>query len=255
MPEGPAHAGMTAALGLPVDDLFVREDRLQLLAPPDGDLGLVREAAVVESSEDPLSPAVVLHVAGRELSIPVVAQPDRLQLTPVGLDVLPRGLLRMPPGGDGVLLGREPERVVPHGMKHVVALHPLASRDDVRPDVAHRVPDVQARPGGVGEHVEHVVLRLGGVEVGVARIRGPEGPLLGPASLPPGLDRARVVSVHARRMPARDPRVKQGTRRAHRETRAIGAPAARPASPGTTPPPRGRVATPGGWWRIGDLNP
>src|SRR5690606_29492631 len=41
---------------------------------------------------------------------------------------------------------------------------------------------------GVGEHVEHVELRLRGVEIGIARIRRAEGFLRVPARLPGGLE-------------------------------------------------------------------
>jgi hypothetical protein len=85
-------------------------------------------------------------------------------------------------------------------MEDVVALHALPPRDDVRADVPDRVPDVEAQARGVREHVEDVVLRLLGVESGLARVRGAEDAGLLPAALPLGLDRAvGFRALHRRR--------------------------------------------------------
>ena len=67
---------------------------------------------------------------------------------------------------DGVLLGRQAERVVAHRVQHVVAAHPHEAGEDVGADVAERVADVQARPRRVREHVEHEeLLAAGGARV------------------------------------------------------------------------------------------
>ena len=57
-----------------------------------------------------------------------------------------------------VLLGREPERVVAHGVEHVVVLHPHEPGVHVGADVAERVAHVEAGAARVREHVEHVEL-------------------------------------------------------------------------------------------------
>ena len=91
-------------------------------------------------------------------------------------------------GFDGVLLGGQTEGVVAHGVEHVEALHPLVAADDVGGGVALGVADMQARTAGVGKHVEHVVLGLGGIEALVTRAGGAEGLLGVPALLPLGLE-------------------------------------------------------------------
>ena len=234
--EGAAHARVVPALTAPVDHLLVGEDRLELLAPPDGDLGLVDEATVVEPGEDPLRPAVVVGRAGRELTVPVVAEADRLHLAPEGGDVRLRGHRGVLPGLDRVLLGRQPERVVPHGVQDVEALHPLPARDDVGADVADGVPDVEPRPGGVGEHVEHVVLGALRVEALVPRPGGAEGPVLQPVLLPAGLELARFVSLtHGEGGGARTSPAGLEALRAQRIVR-----------PRSAPPHSGRNSTAGG---------
>ncbi len=208
--QGPPLAGVVAALGAAVDDLLVGQHGLEGLAPPDGDLGLVGQTLVVQAGEDPLGPAVVLRLAGGQLPVPVVAEADHLQLTAEGLDVGPGGGRGVLAGLDRVLLRRQAEGVVAHGVEHVEALHPLAPRDDVRPDVAHRMPHVEAGPGGVGEHVEAVELRLLGVEAGLSGSRGVEGALGGPVGLPALFDLSGVVGV------AHDPVLLGGTGRSFR---------------------------------------
>ena len=92
-----------------------------------------------------------------------------------------RGVLA---GFDGVLLGGESEGVPTHGVKDVKAVHLFVAADDVGGGVALGVADVESRAAGVREHVENVVLRLGGIEVGIARIRGAVGLFGGPMVLP-----------------------------------------------------------------------
>jgi hypothetical protein len=193
--ERPAHAREVPALRAAVDHLLVGEDRLQLLAPPDRDLGLVHEPQVEESGEDPLRPAVVARVGGAELPVPVEGETDQSQLAPEVVDVLARGFGRVLAGRDRVLLGGETEGVPAHGVEDVASLHPLPPRHDVAADVAHGVAHVQPRPGGVGEHVEHVVLGARRVEAGIVRVLGGEGLVRQPALLPARLERTRIVGV------------------------------------------------------------
>jgi hypothetical protein len=125
--HGPADDGVAAALALPVHDLLVGQHGPEGGAPVNGDLGLVGEASLVELEEDPLRPAVVGGVGGVHLAAPVVGEPEHLELLAEALDVLLRGDPGVGPGLDGVLLGREPERVPPDGVEHVEPAHPLVS--------------------------------------------------------------------------------------------------------------------------------
>jgi hypothetical protein len=115
-----------------------------------------RQAAVEHLQEDPLRPAVVLGVGGRELARPVVHGADLFELAADVVDVL----LGVDPGMglllDGVVLGRQAEGVPAHGMQHDVAVQLAEPRQHVAQDVAAPVADVQPRPGGVGKHVEAV---------------------------------------------------------------------------------------------------
>ena len=126
-----------------------RFDRLRALALP-------VVPGVKQLKEYPLRPAVVVGVAGLHLAAPVKAQPEAVELLAVALDV---GLGRdggVLTGLNGVLLRRKPKGVKAHRVQHIKALVPLKTTDDVAGDVAQRVPHVEPRTRGVGEHVEHI---------------------------------------------------------------------------------------------------
>jgi hypothetical protein len=140
--------------------------------------------------EDPLRPAHVFGIGGGDFAVPIVGEAERFELAAEVLDVGGGGDRRVLAGLDGVLLGGQAERVVAHRVEHVVAGHALVAADDVGGGVTFRVADVQAGAARVGKHVEHVVFRLGGIEVRVAGTRGAEGFFGLPALLPFGLELA-----------------------------------------------------------------
>ena len=87
------------------------------------------------------------------------ARPSRCSWRAVAADVGLGGGPRVRAGLHRVLLGGQPEGVEAHRVQHVVAGHPQVAAQDVRADEAQRVPDVQPRARGVGEHVQQVDLR------------------------------------------------------------------------------------------------
>ena len=151
-----------AAPAAAVHDLLVGEDRLAARAPVDVGAPLVGDVALQHLQEQPLVPVVVGRQAGGDLALPGVADADALQLPLHVRDVLERPFLGMRAVLDRGVLGRQAERVPAERMQHVEAAHPLHARDDVANHVVADVPDVGV-PRGVGEHLEAVVLRPGGV--------------------------------------------------------------------------------------------
>ena len=105
-----------------------------------------------------------------------------------GRDIAQRPLARRHFIGDGGILGRQPEGVPTHGMKHVVPAHPLVARQRVADRVITDVADVQ-RAAGVGKHLQHVEFGLGGILLGFIEI----GVL--PAVVPLQLDLVMVVGL------------------------------------------------------------
>ncbi len=170
---------------------------------------LVVVPGVEDLQEDPLGPLVVVRVDRGERPALVMAQAQPAQL---GLHVGDGGLGGDPgvlAGGHGVLLGGQAERVEAQGVQDVVAGHPLVAGEDVGGDVPQRVTDVQARTGGVREHVHDELLGAGGqlriarqVALGVRCRVGALGvPEVLPACLDLGRDGGRVAvrrGVHRR---------------------------------------------------------
>ena len=182
-----------AALAMPVDHLLVGEHGGVLRAPVDGRLLAVGQSALVELQEEPLGPAVVARLVGAELARPVDRDPPRPHPALERLDRLPRRVTRVLAGVDGVVLGRQAERVVAHRMQHAPAGAAVEVRDRVADGVVLQMPDVRLARG-VRQHLEHVR----GGNVAVLVVRDLPGPLTLPDLLPLGFDLSRVVTVLGR---------------------------------------------------------
>jgi len=133
---------VAADLALAVGDLLVGEDGAQFRAPVHRNLRLVRQPLAVEQGKDPLGPAVVLGMGRRDLALPVVAEPEHLELALEGLDVPPRGDRRVGSRAHRVVLRRQAESVPTHRVQHVEAAHPLVARQDVGRRVPFGMADV-----------------------------------------------------------------------------------------------------------------
>ncbi len=114
------------------------------------------EPGVVEHQKDPLRPAEIVFVGGRQNSIPVVAETEHFQLASEVVDVRlslnPRMLARL----DRMLFGRQPEGVKSHGVQDAFT----AAASEPRNDVGRRVPfgmtDMQSIAAGVRKHVQDI---------------------------------------------------------------------------------------------------
>ena len=185
-----------AALAAAVDDLLVGEHGGVLRAPLDRRLGAVGEALLEQPQEDPLGPAVVLGGVGAELARPVDRDPPLAELALEGGDRALGRLARRLAGLDRVVLGRQAEGVVAHRVDHLEAVAAAEVGDRVADRVALEMADV-GLARGVGQHLQHVGLRLRVVEAGLARVGDLPGPLLGPDLLPLALDRLRLVDARS----------------------------------------------------------
>ncbi len=190
LPHRTAHHRMVPALGASVDDFLVRQDRPQRRTPVHRNLRHVRQPLLVELLENPLRPLVVLRVRRVDLAVPVVRKAQRADLFAEAVDVLLRRDRRVRPRLDRVLLGRQAERVPPHRMQHVEALHPLVAAQDVRRRVPLGVPHVEPRPRRIREHVQTVELGPVLAVVGFERL------VFEPVLLPLLLDGGEIVIAH-----------------------------------------------------------
>ena len=105
-----------------------------------------------------------MRVGRGEFARPVVAEAEAFDLALELGDVRLGGLARMLARLDGVLLGRQAERIPAHRMQDVEAAEPFVARQDVRGGVALRMADVQTRAARIGKHVEDVKFRFAGIE-------------------------------------------------------------------------------------------
>ena len=181
-----------AALADAVDDLFVCQHALAARAPVDRHGGLIGQTVLEHLQEDPLCPLIVGRVGRVDRAIPVKAVAEHLELLGEVCNVVFRDNGRMDVVFDGIVLGRQTERIKSDREQDIVALHPALAADDVHRRERARVADVQPLSGGIRELDQPVKLR--------ARITGDGRERLFrlPARLPFFLDCLEIIlhSVH-----------------------------------------------------------
>ncbi len=151
--------GRPAPLARPVHHLLVGQHGDAGRAPVDRRASLLGQSALEQLQKDPLRPAVIARMTGRDLARPVEPYPPLAKLCLELADVVESPLAGMDVPLNGGVLGGEPERVPAHRGQDLVALHDLAAHHDVAQDVIAAVSHVKIA-GGVRKHVQAVVLRL-----------------------------------------------------------------------------------------------
>ncbi len=190
LPHGYANDGMTTPFALAILHFLVSQDGPQSRAPVHGHFSNIGQSLFIEFSENPLRPPHIPRIGGINFPGPIVVQPQRLQLTLKRFDITPGGLSRMGSCLNRILLRGKPERIPSHGVQHIKAPHAFVSGDNIRGDVALRMPDVQSRSGGIREHVQHVKLGLGVIQF------SPKDLVILPILLPLGFDSLWIVRCH-----------------------------------------------------------
>ncbi len=174
--DGRGFVTPAAAVG---EHLLVGQDGGALRTPVDLGVFAIGEALLVELEEEPLVPAIVVGQAGGQLLRPIVGEAEALHLHLHGADVVQGPVAGRRLVLDGGVFGGQAEGVPAHGMEHVVALHPHVAGEGVADGVVADVSHVESA-GGIGQHLEDVVLlaRGGGWLGGIEREVG--GPAVGP---------------------------------------------------------------------------
>ena len=178
-----------------VDHLLIGEHGHVNRVPIDLALLAIDEAGVKQVQEQRLLMAVICGVAGRELPRPVERETDALELLAHCPDVCPGPFAGMDLALYRRILRRHAERVPPHRVKHLHALHAPIAGEHVAHGVIADVAHVNA-PRWIGEHLQHIGLGLVAVAVGA------EGLRLVPPRLPAAVGLSRVEpAAHGEALP------------------------------------------------------
>ena len=136
---------------------------LDLLRPVDAIKIFDQTVAVCGDAHGPLAQLALEHreVAAFGLAFggDLLVGEHRAQLAAHVGDVLLGGDARMLTGLDRILLGRQAEGVIAHGVQHVLALHTVVAADHIGGKVAQRVTHMQALARRIREHVHREIRR------------------------------------------------------------------------------------------------
>ena len=126
-----------------VHDLLIGQNGLVNRIPVDLRVFSVGHALLHQPGEHQLLPAVIVGLAGGDLSRPVVSKPHAVELRAHMFDVLvgPAGGRR--PVLDGRVLGRQAKSVPTHGLQDILAQHSMVAADDVTNRVIAHMAHVQ----------------------------------------------------------------------------------------------------------------
>ncbi len=155
-----ADDGITAALGLAVDNFVVGEHGAELLAPVYGRFDVAGKPRFVKLFEYPLRPFKVRGGASGNCLVPVVGQSKHFKLCGKGLYIVLREAFGVVTRLNCILFRGQTEAVEAYGVQNVEALHALHSRKDIRRRIAFGVSDVQTRARGIGEHIQNIIFGL-----------------------------------------------------------------------------------------------
>ena len=158
--HGTAFDRVVAAFTASVDDLLVCQNGSECRTPVHRDFSQICKTFLVKLHKDPLRPCVVVAVGCIDFAVPVVAESQSFDLAAELVDVFLSGDLRVSSGIDGVLFGGQTESIPAHGVQDVETLHPFVAACDIGRGVSFGVTDMKSGTGGIGEHVQTVILGL-----------------------------------------------------------------------------------------------
>ena len=171
-----------------VNHLLVGKDGLVDRIPVHDRRFAVHHVPCIELREEPLFPAVVTRVTGRELARPVITKAQALQLAAHVIDIGAGPTRRWHIVLNCGVFRRQAKRIPAHGLKDILTEHTLVASDDVPYRVVADMPHVQPATG-IGKHAQAIEFFARRVFV--------HGECLGllPALLNAWLDFGRVVAI------------------------------------------------------------
>jgi len=151
------HRSATPAMTL--RHLLVREHGVAAGAPVDRALLAVDKPALPKLLENPLTPLVIVGVAGLHQAVHIVGEAHALHRGERLVHVLIGPFPRLGIVLDGGVLRRKAEGVEPDGMQHIEAAHPRLPRHGIADGIVARMAHVEVARR-IREHLQYVLLRL-----------------------------------------------------------------------------------------------
>ena len=148
-----------------IHHLFIGQNRGAELAPVHQRPFAISDALLQHLEEKPLIPAIIFRFAGRNFPRPVIREREPVMGSFHLFDIGDGPFARRALVGDGCIFGRQPERIPPHGMQHIVAAHPHVARQHIADRVIPDVADVQGA-AWIREHFQDVIFRFRGIVFG-----------------------------------------------------------------------------------------
>ncbi len=149
----------------PIYHLLIGQHSMIYRVPVDFALLAIDQTLLEELHEQALLLGVIFHIAGRKFAAPIERQAHALELGTHRGDVLIRPGLRVHLALDGRVLRRQAKGVPAHRMQDVEATRALIAGEHVAHHIVAHMADVDA-PRRIGEHLEHIIFRLGGIFLG-----------------------------------------------------------------------------------------
>ncbi|KXT94271.1 hypothetical protein SORDD27_01401 [Streptococcus oralis] len=141
-------------------DFFVCDSCSQLFNPVYRHFGFIGQAFFVKLSENPLRPLIVVWICCVNLTIPVIREAKRIDLTFEVGNVFRCEFCWVIPCIHGVLLCRQTKSIPTHWVKDIVTLGTFVTAKDISRCITFWVSYVQTCSRRVREHVKRIKLRF-----------------------------------------------------------------------------------------------
>src|SRR5699024_4097616 len=135
---------MSAPCTLAVDYFLVGKYCTKRFTPVHWYFVNISKSFIIQLDKNPLCPFIVVGIRRVNLSVPVVAETERFNLTTEIIYIFFIECMNVVPRIDRILFSRETKSIPAHRVQNIIALHAFNTADDIRRCIALRVSNVQA---------------------------------------------------------------------------------------------------------------
>ncbi len=119
--------------------------------------------ALKQLEKDPLRPVIILRIGSTHFAVPVITKSDIVKLLAEISDIVVRRDGGRGPMVDGILLGRQAEGVITHGVQDIETFQSCEPGIDITGDISQGMAYMETGAAGIGEHIHDKELRPGGI--------------------------------------------------------------------------------------------